>query len=87
LMNGLQTALKSGSAKQVDHFAKKLVNASLACGMSAMIFPLRELEKRGKENNLEDAQQFYDQAASYLKLTSNSLQEYLREYSKPTAPK
>ena len=87
LMNGLQTALKSGSCKQVDHFANKLVGASLACGMSAMIFPLRELERRGKEGRLEDAQQFFDQAASYLQMTSESLNEYLTENAKTPATK
>jgi HPt (histidine-containing phosphotransfer) domain-containing protein len=87
LMNGLQAALKAGSPKQVDHFANKLVGASLACGMSAMIFPLRELERRGKEGRLEDAQQFFDQASSYLQMTNESLNDYLREHSKPTAPK
>jgi CheY-like chemotaxis protein len=87
LMNGLQTALKTGSAKQVDHFANKLVSASLACGMSAMIFPLRELEKRGKEGRLDDAQQFFDQASSYLQMTSESLNEYLKENANPPANK
>ena len=53
LMNGLRAAINSGSAKDVDHFAHKLVGASLACGMSAMVLPLRELEKRGKEGQLE----------------------------------
>ncbi len=52
LMNGLHGAINSGSAKDVDHFAHKLVGASLACGMSAMVLPLRELEKRGKEGHL-----------------------------------
>jgi PAS domain S-box-containing protein len=87
LMNGLQTALKSGSCKQVDHFANKLVGASLACGMSAMIFPLRELERRGKEGRLEDAQQFFDQASSYLQMTSESLNEYLKENEKAPTTK
>ena len=87
LMNGLQAAIKAGSPKQVDHFANKLVGASLACGMSAMIFPLRELERRGKEGRLDDAQQFFDQASSYLQMTKDSLNDYLREYSKPSATK
>ena len=34
LMNGLRAAINSDSAKDVDHFAHKLVGASLACGMS-----------------------------------------------------
>ncbi len=61
LMNGLRAAINSGSAKDVDHFAHKLVGASLACGMSAMVLPLRELEKRGKEGQLGDAEALFDQ--------------------------
>lgn len=87
LMNGLQSAIKSGSAKQVDHFANKLIGASLACGISAMIFPLRELERRGKEGRLEDAQQLFDQASSYLQVTSESLNEYLQENANPSVKK
>ncbi len=87
LMNGLQAAIKLGSAKQVDHFANKLIGASLACGISAMIFPLRELERRGKQGQLEDAQQFFDQASSYLLMTSDSLNEYLQENAKPPTAK
>jgi CheY-like chemotaxis protein len=86
LMNGLQAAIKSQNPKQVDHFANKLVGASLACGMSAMIFPLRELERRGKEGKLDDAQQFFDQASSYLQVTSESLNEYLKENTKQNVP-
>jgi len=77
LMNGLQASIKADSPKQVEHFATKLIGASLACGMSAMVFPLRKLERKGKEGRLEGAQLFYDQADSFLQMTSISLKNYL----------
>jgi two-component system sensor histidine kinase/response regulator len=80
LMNGLRAAINSGSAKDVDHFAHKLVGASLACGMSAMVPPLRELEKRGKEGKLEDAEGLYDRASRHLELTRNKVGTYIRQH-------
>jgi len=80
LMNGLRGAINSGSAKDVDHFAHKLVGASLACGMSAMVLPLRELEKRGKEGSLGDAEALFDQASRHLEMTRNKLGTYVQEY-------
>ncbi|HEV7925490.1 MAG TPA: response regulator [Verrucomicrobiae bacterium] len=79
LMNGLRAAINSGSAKDVDHFAHKLVGASLACGMSAMVLPLRELEKRGKDGKLGDAETLYDRASRHLELTRNKVGTYIRQ--------
>jgi two-component system, sensor histidine kinase and response regulator len=79
LMNGLRAAINSGSAKDVDHFAHKLVGASLACGMSAMVLPLRELEKRGKEGKLGDSEALYERASRHLELTRNKVGSYIRE--------
>jgi len=80
LMNGLRAAINSGSAKDVDHFAHKLVGASLACGMSAMVLPLRQLEKRGKEGNLADAEALFDRASRHLELTRNKVGTYIRQH-------
>jgi len=79
LMNGLRAAINSGSARDVDHFAHKLVGASLACGMSGMVLPLRELERRGKEGNLTDADAFFDQASLHLEKTRSKLGHYMGE--------
>ncbi len=80
LMNGLRAAINSGSAKDVDHFAHKLVGASLACGMSAMVPPLRELEKRGKEGRLDDAEALFDRASRHLEQTRDKVGTYVRQY-------
>jgi PAS domain S-box-containing protein len=80
LMNGLRAAINSGSAKDVDHFAHQLVGASLACGMSAMVLPLRELEKRGKEGQLDDAEELFDRARRHLELTRDKVGIYIRQH-------
>jgi PAS domain S-box-containing protein len=80
LMNGLRAAINSSSAKDVDHFAHKLVGASLACGMSAMVPPLRELEKRGKEGNLGDSDELFERANRHLEWTRNKVGTYIRQY-------
>jgi two-component system, sensor histidine kinase and response regulator len=80
LMNGLRASINSGSAKDIDHFAHKLVGASLACGMSAMVPPLRELEKRGKEGKLADAEALFDRASRHLELTRNKVGTYIRQH-------
>ncbi|HEX4119416.1 MAG TPA: response regulator [Verrucomicrobiae bacterium] len=85
LMNGLRAAINSGSAKDVDHFAHKLVGASLACGMSAMVPPLRELEKRGKEGSLGDAESLFDLASRHLELTRDKVGSYVRQHHNSAA--
>jgi CheY-like chemotaxis protein/HPt (histidine-containing phosphotransfer) domain-containing protein len=83
LMNGLHAAINSGSAKDVDHFAHKLVGASLACGMSAMVPPLRELEKRGKQGQLGDADVLFERASRHLELTRDKVGTYIRQHQSP----
>ncbi|MGA3180962.1 MAG: response regulator [Verrucomicrobiota bacterium] len=80
LMNGLRGAITAGSAKDVDHFAHKLVGASLACGMSAMVLPLRALERQGKEGHLTNAEALFAQASRHLELTRDKVGTYVREY-------
>jgi len=80
LMNGLRGAITAGSAKDVDHFAHKLVGASLACGMSAMVLPLRELERQGKEGHLTNAEALFAQTSRHLELTRSKVGTYVREY-------
>jgi PAS domain S-box-containing protein len=80
LMNGLRGAITAGSPKDVDHFAHKLVGASLACGMSAMVLPLRALERQGKEGRLTNAEALFAQASRHLELTRDKVGTYVREY-------
>jgi HPt (histidine-containing phosphotransfer) domain-containing protein len=78
IMTGLGTALKERSAGDVDYLAHKLAGASLSCGMSAMVAPLRELEARGRKGDLTGADGFMVQAAANLEVVRAKVREYLR---------
>jgi HPt (histidine-containing phosphotransfer) domain-containing protein len=78
IMTGLGKALKERSAGEVDYLAHKLAGASLSCGMSAMVAPLRELESRGRKGDLTGADGFMAQATANLEVVRASVQEYLR---------
>jgi HPt (histidine-containing phosphotransfer) domain-containing protein len=78
IMAGLGTAVAGRSAGDVDYLAHKLAGASLSCGMSAMVAPLRELEARGRKGDLTGADGFMTQAAANLEVVRAAVQEYLR---------
>jgi HPt (histidine-containing phosphotransfer) domain-containing protein len=51
----LTTAVESGDAVEVELIAHNCVGVSATCGMSAVVAPLRELERMGRENRLAGA--------------------------------
>jgi len=72
----IMTAL--GAAVEVDYLAHKLAGASLSCGMSAMVAPLRELETRGRKGDLSGAGGLMSRAAASLEIVRAEMEEYLR---------
>jgi hypothetical protein len=62
----------------VDYLSHKLAGASLSCGMSAMVVPLRELEARGRKGDLTGADGLMSLAAANLEIVRAAVQEYLR---------
>jgi len=78
IMAALVVALEKRSAGDVDYLAHRLAGASLSCGMSAMVAPLRELEARGRKGDLTGAEEYMDQAAARLEIVRATVQEYLR---------
>jgi len=80
VMLSLEAAIKANSAADVNHLAHKLVGASLACGMNAMVPPLRRLESGGKQGQLADAPEIYVQVARYLQLTRARVNVLVQEY-------
>ena len=78
IMAALVAALEKRSADDVDYLAHKLAGASLSCGMSGMVAPLRELETRGRKGDLTGAEGFMAQAAANLEIVRAAVQEYLR---------
>ena len=78
VMAGLTAAVQKRSAPETDYLAHKLVGASLACGMTAMVAPLRELESRGRKGDLAGAEDLLAQAVSRLELVRAAVDEFLR---------
>jgi HPt (histidine-containing phosphotransfer) domain-containing protein len=82
IMTGLRDAITASSAPDVNHLAHKLVGASLACGMSAVVVPLRELERQGREGQLSSADTLLIQISGHLELTREKIGSYLRDRQK-----
>jgi CheY-like chemotaxis protein len=78
ILSGLDTAIKTGATKDVERLAHKLAGASLACGMTGVANPLRELERQGKEGRLSDPEQPLASANRQLAATRRVLEERLR---------
>jgi len=51
----LNAAIAAGNASEVDLIAHNCYGSSANCGMIAMIAPLRDLERMGRENQLGGA--------------------------------
>ena len=78
IMPALAAALQKGVAQDVNYLAHRLAGASLSCGMSAMVGPLRELEKLGREGDLAEAGVSLTQAAANLEKVGTAVRDYLR---------
>ena len=78
IITSLRAALDKKISGDVDYLSHKLVGASLACGMTAMVAPLRELEGRGRKGDLTGAEEFMTQAVANLELVRSAVEEYLR---------
>ena len=55
-LNRLNLAIRSGSAGEVTQVAHGCAGMNANCGMLAVVAPLRELERMGREGNLDDAE-------------------------------
>jgi PAS domain S-box-containing protein len=54
-LNRLRIAIRSGSAEEVIQIAHGCAGMNANCGLLAVVAPLRELERMGREGNLEGA--------------------------------
>jgi len=78
IMPGLAAALANQSPKDVNYLAHKLAGASLSCGMTIMVAPLRELETLGRKGDLTGANDFLARATANLETARAAVQEFLR---------
>jgi len=75
----LSTAISSGNAKEVDQIAHNCAGTSATCGMLALVRPFRELERAGREFNLEQAGPILDLARTEFSRVAEFLEAHLRE--------
>jgi CheY-like chemotaxis protein len=79
LLTELNSAVGAADPREVNRIAHKLAGSSAACGLKAVIAPLRELEKRGKEGNIERIGDLLDRIDRLLKSSDAALDRYIEE--------
>jgi predicted ATPase/signal transduction histidine kinase/CheY-like chemotaxis protein len=76
MMEDLGLAIRSGAASRLAHCAHKFFGASSNCGMTAILHPLRELERIARTGRITDAEQPYGDASRQL----SRIKEFLISY-------
>jgi hypothetical protein len=77
IMAGLAKGIAAGDIGEVDHLSHKLAGSSLACGMSAPLPSLRQLEHNAKAGHLQGAQEWFAQASVQLEAVRQFMHEHL----------
>jgi HPt (histidine-containing phosphotransfer) domain-containing protein len=77
IMKGLGQAITAGDVGQVDHLAHKLAGSSLACGMSALVPALRQLEHNAKGGHLQGAPDWFAQVGVQLEAVRRYMHDYM----------
>jgi HPt (histidine-containing phosphotransfer) domain-containing protein len=83
IMAGLEKAIQAEDVPEVDHLSHKLAGSSLACGMSSIVPPLRQMEHNAKEGHLRGAPDCFAQAAAQLEIIRRYMDDYLRHNPAP----
>jgi PAS domain S-box-containing protein len=73
----LMTAIAAGNASEVDMIAHNCAGTSANCGIVAVVQPLRELERMGREASLDGAEALGRQVASEFQRVKIFLQNNL----------
>jgi CheY-like chemotaxis protein len=80
----LHYAIDSRKAEEVNQIAHKLAGSCSACGLKAIVTPLRSLEGKGKEGKLEEFDQLLTEIEWLLKLSQSALDEYISALQRNT---
>jgi len=75
----MEAAIKTGNAVEVDLIAHNCAGVSANCGMVRIVSPLRELERMGRENQLDAAAAVSAQARREFQNVKTFLQENLEQ--------
>ncbi len=77
----LDTAIKTGSAKEVHRLAHRWAGASATCGATLLVPPLRQLELETKDGQLAGAEPLFEQASHELASVHRWVAAYFPEAS------
>ncbi len=83
IMIRLEKAIHGNAIREVDHLAHKLAGSSLACGMSAVVPSLRQLEGNAKAGHLNGADELLADATAQMKVIRSRVQDYLVQFNSP----
>jgi PAS domain S-box-containing protein len=75
----LEAAIELQDAATIDLIAHSCAGASANCGMAAVVYPLREMERMGRENRLDDAPVMLANISREFARVQFFLQENLQE--------
>ena len=81
IMAGLEQAINGNAVGAVNHLAHKLAGSSLACGMSAVVPSLRQLEAGAKAGHLNGAHESLADVSAQMKVVRRHVQDYLLRYT------
>jgi HPt (histidine-containing phosphotransfer) domain-containing protein len=81
IMAKLGKGIAAGDVGEVNHLSHKLAGSSLACGMSALIPALRQLEHNAKAGHLTGAPDWFAQAGVQLEAVRKFMRDYLSRKS------
>jgi CheY-like chemotaxis protein/HPt (histidine-containing phosphotransfer) domain-containing protein len=77
MLDGLNEAIQTNSSGDVERIAHKLVGSSVSCGVEAVTYPLRELERLGHEGNLSGAPALFDDLRHKLPRVQNAFTQFV----------
>ena len=77
IMTKLGQGIAAGDVGEVNHLSHKLAGSSLACGMSALVPPLRRLEMNAKAGHLDGAPEWFAQVAAQLEAVRRFMNDHL----------
>ena len=77
-LGDIRKAMTAGSAREVARIAHKAAGASATCGMTALVAPLKQMEREGHEGHLESAARQQRDAEQALDRVREFLDAYLK---------
>jgi HPt (histidine-containing phosphotransfer) domain-containing protein len=80
IMANLERAITGNVVGDVNHLAHKLAGSSLACGMSAVVPSLRQLEGGAKAGHINGARELLADVTAQMIVVRGLVQDYLLQY-------